>query len=166
LRSWWGAGLIAGCAPVLAGPRVALYEAMKSGSLSLAGTGKSRVCSALVLIQLALALTLTLLIASGLLLRSLDRVLAIPLGFHAENLLTAQMRLSPARYATVAARRQLWMTCCNALVRCQACNRRHYHRLAASRLWSSVRCALRRARRAAHAATPHGPRNRCHAGLF
>ncbi len=99
-----GAGLIAGFAPVLAGPRVALYEALKSGSLSVAGTGKSSVRSALVMLQVTLALTL--LIGSGLLLRSLERVLAVPLGFHAENLLTAQMRLSPARYNSGAARRR------------------------------------------------------------
>jgi putative ABC transport system permease protein len=80
--------------------------ALKNGSTSVAGAGGSRVCSDLVLIQVALALTL--LIGSGLLLRSLERVLAIPLGlgFRLDSLLTAQMRLFPTRYTTPAARRQ------------------------------------------------------------
>ena len=98
------AGLMAGLMPALAWPRFALYEALKSGAASVTGGIGSRARSALVLIQVGLALTL--LIGSGLLLHSLKRVLDVPLGFQAGNLLTAQMRLSPTKYGADSARRR------------------------------------------------------------
>jgi putative ABC transport system permease protein len=51
-----------------------------------------------------LALALALLVGAGLLLRSMERVLSIGLGFRTENLLTLQMRLPASRYPSVAAR--------------------------------------------------------------
>src|SRR5436190_15926525 len=54
--------------------------------------------SALVLLQVALALML--LIGSGLLLRSLQRVLTVNWGFRPERLLTLQMRLPESKYDT------------------------------------------------------------------
>lgn len=97
-------GLAAGLAPALAGPRAELNEILKRGALSVAGGHRARLRSALVMTQVALALAL--LVGAGLLLRSLDRVLSVGLGFRAENLLTLQMRLPGSRYPTVARRDQ------------------------------------------------------------
>jgi putative ABC transport system permease protein len=108
----WGAafllsaltGLAAGLAPALFGPQLDLNDVLKSGALPVAGGRGTRVRSALVVTQVALALAL--LVGAGLLLRSLERVLAVGYGFRAENLLTAQMRLPQSRYPSVAKRDQ------------------------------------------------------------
>ena len=97
-------GLAAGLAPALAGPRLELNEILKRGALSVAGGHRAHLRSALVTTQVALALAL--LVGAGLLLRSLERVLSVGLGFRAENLLTLQMRLPPSRYPTAAKRDQ------------------------------------------------------------
>ena len=97
-------GLAAGLAPALAGPRLELNEVLKRGAIAVTGGHRAYLRSALVLTQVALALAL--LVGAGLLLRSLDRVLSVSLGFRAENLLTAQMRLPLSRYPTAAKRDQ------------------------------------------------------------
>jgi putative ABC transport system permease protein len=97
------AGLAAGLAPALAGPRLELNEILKRTALSVAGH-RAHLRSALVLTQVALALAL--LVGAGLLLRSLQQVLSVGFGFRAENLLTLQMRLPLSRYPTVAKRDQ------------------------------------------------------------
>jgi putative ABC transport system permease protein len=98
------AGLAAGLAPALAGPRLELNEILKRSALSVAGGHRAHLRSALVTTQIALALAL--LVGAGLLLRSMDRVLSVGFGFRAENLLTLQMRLPPSRYSTVVKRDQ------------------------------------------------------------
>jgi predicted permease len=52
------------------------------------------------------AVALSLLVGAGLLLRSLQRVLAVGFGFRTENLLTAKMRLPLSRYGNNARREQ------------------------------------------------------------
>jgi predicted permease len=96
------AGLAAGLGPAFAGPRLELNEVLKRGALSVAGGHRTHLRSALVTTQVALALAL--LVGAGLLLRSLDRVLSVGLGFRPENLLTLQMRLPLSRYPTDAKR--------------------------------------------------------------
>jgi predicted permease len=98
------AGLAAGLAPALAGPRMELNEILKRTALSVAGGHRAHLRAALVTTQVALALAL--LVGAGLLLRSMDRVLSVGFGFRAENLLTLQMRLPLSRYSTVARRDQ------------------------------------------------------------
>jgi putative ABC transport system permease protein len=95
-----GAGLLAGLLPATAAANVQLNEVLKSGALSVMGGRGARARSALVLVQVALALVL--LMGSGLLLRSLQRVLAVNWGFRPERLLTMQMTLPESRYATPA----------------------------------------------------------------
>ena len=90
------AGLAAGLAPALAGPRVELNEVLKRGALSIAGGYRSRLRSTLVLTQVALALAL--LVGAGLLMRSMQRVLSVDFGFRAENLLTLRLQLPRSRY--------------------------------------------------------------------
>jgi predicted permease len=97
------AGLLCGLAPALLGPRLALSEALKSGALGIAG-GRSRLRSILVIAQVALALVL--LVGAGLLLRSLQRVTAIALGFRPDHVLTVRMRLPESRYPTALKHRQ------------------------------------------------------------
>jgi predicted permease len=90
------AGTLAGLLPALSAPRIELNEVLKSGALALMGGRGARARSALVLVQVALALVL--LMGSGLLLRSLQRVLAVNWGFRPDHLLTLQMRLPQSRY--------------------------------------------------------------------
>jgi putative ABC transport system permease protein len=94
------AGVLAGLLPAVTVARVQLSEVLKSGALSVMGGRGARARSALVLVQVALALVL--LMGSGLLLRSLQRVLAVDWGFRPERLLTMQMTLPESRYDTPA----------------------------------------------------------------
>jgi putative ABC transport system permease protein len=98
------AGLLSGVAPALLAVRLALNEALKSGTLSIAGGSGSRLRSVLVIAQVALALVL--LVGAGLLLRSLQRITAIAFGFRPEHVLTVRMRLPESRYASPLAQRQ------------------------------------------------------------
>jgi predicted permease len=96
------AGLLAGLLPALMSPKLQLNEVLKSGALSITGGRGARARSVLVLVQVALALVL--LIGSGLLLRSLQHVLAVNWGFRPDRLLMVRMRLPASRYDTPAKR--------------------------------------------------------------
>jgi len=92
-----GTGLIFGVVPALNGSKTELQDALKeSGSRLTSGSTRSRMRSALVIAEMALALML--LTGAGLLIRSFARVREIDPGFNAENLLTAFVRLPPAKY--------------------------------------------------------------------
>src|SRR5262249_48301416 len=80
------------------GSKLQINEVLKTGTASVVGGRGAGTRSALVLVQVALALVL--LIGSGLLLRSLQRVLAVNWGFRPERLLTIQMKLPDSRYDT------------------------------------------------------------------
>jgi putative ABC transport system permease protein len=95
--------VITGLIPALTAPRLELSEVLKSGSNAVMGGRGVRARSGLVVIQVALALVL--LIGSGVLLRSMQRVLAVELGFRPDRLLTVAMRLPEQRYATTAKQR-------------------------------------------------------------
>ena len=95
-------GLLAGLLPAAIAPKLQINDVLKSGVASVLGGGGSRMRSALVLVQVALALVL--LIGSGLLLRSLQRVLSVEWGFHPERLLTMQMTLPESKYDTPSKR--------------------------------------------------------------
>ncbi|MGA7236528.1 MAG: ABC transporter permease [Bryobacteraceae bacterium] len=98
------AGLAATIVPPLAGPRLQLNETLKSGGSSVAGLRRTYLRPALVAAQVAVALCL--LVGAGLLLRSLQQVLAVDFGFRTENMLTAKMRLQLSHYPDVARREQ------------------------------------------------------------
>lgn len=85
-------GLFFSSIPSLQGVRIDLTEALKEGGRGAApGRRSNRFRAALVVMQVALALVL--LIGTGLLLRSLGRVLDVDLGFRPENVIA--MRIDP-----------------------------------------------------------------------
>jgi predicted permease len=76
-------------------------EALKEGGRTgTAGGGHARLRSALVVGEIAIALAL--LVASGLLLRSFEKMRAVDLGFRADHVLTASYSLPQKQYATQA----------------------------------------------------------------
>ena len=91
-------GFVAASFPALTAPGFQVNDVLKTGVAATLGGRGARVRSALVLVQVALALVL--LIGSNLLLRSLQRVLAVNWGFRPERLLTLQMKLPEAKYDT------------------------------------------------------------------
>jgi predicted permease len=92
-------GLLCGLIPAFAASRTSVNEALKQGGRTgSAGRGHSRLRSTLVIVELAVALVL--LSASGLLLRSFQRMRSIDLGFHADHTLTAFYSLPRQQYST------------------------------------------------------------------
>ncbi|MBZ5622559.1 MAG: ABC transporter permease [Acidobacteriia bacterium] len=89
-------GLLAGLAPSLAASRLSLQQAMKGSSRGVARGWRGGLRSALVVGEVALALVL--LLGAGLLLRSMQKLLAVPMGFDAGRVLTLRMRLENQRY--------------------------------------------------------------------
>ncbi|HEX5435952.1 MAG TPA: ABC transporter permease [Gemmatimonadaceae bacterium] len=87
-----------GLAPALHAARRSLATAMRTMGRSSGSRRSLRVRDALVVGQVALSLVL--LAGAGLLLRSLSRVRQVDPGFDASHLLTAQIPLPAARYAT------------------------------------------------------------------
>lgn len=88
-------GLAFGVIPALQAARSDPHEAMQQDTRRAAGRhGRTR--GALVAAEFALALVL--LVSSGLLLRSLERLFAVPAGFDARQLLTMQIQVVGHRY--------------------------------------------------------------------
>src|SRR5262249_38085730 len=87
-----------GLVPALQATAPDLAGAMKEGGRGSAGdTGRSRVRSALVVVEVALAFVL--LAGGGLLLRSFFQMMNMPLGFDATNVLTMHLPLANDRFA-------------------------------------------------------------------
>ncbi len=94
-------GVICGLAPAFAALRTNVNDALKEGGRT--GTvsgGHARLRSALVVTEIAVALVL--LAASGLLLRSFERMRQVDLGFQPDHTLAAAYNLPPKQYATQA----------------------------------------------------------------
>jgi predicted permease len=90
-------GILLGLVPALQATKPDLIEALKEGSLSLAGSRqRNRVRSLLVVIEVALALVL--LIGAGLMMKSFWRLREVRPGFDSHNLLTMQITLPEAKY--------------------------------------------------------------------
>ena len=90
-------GLLFGLAPAVHASRLDIREALNEESRgSTASHGSRRLRRGFVVAQVALATTL--LIAAGLLLRSFDRLQAVPPGFDPRGLLVADLPLSPVSY--------------------------------------------------------------------
>jgi predicted permease len=95
-------GMLCGLAPGLAAARTDVSEALKDGGRTgSAGAGHARLRSGLVIAELAVALVL--LAASGLLLRSFQKMRSANLGFEADHTLTASYSLPRQQYSTQAA---------------------------------------------------------------
>jgi predicted permease len=95
-------GLLCGLVPAFAAARTGVNEALKEGGRTgTAGSGHARLRSALVVGELAVALVL--LTASGLLLRSFEKMRSVGLGFQTDHTLTAAYSLPRHQYSTQAA---------------------------------------------------------------
>jgi predicted permease len=95
-------GLLCGLIPAFAAARTGVNEALKEGGRTgTAGGGHARLRSALVVAELAVALVL--LTASGLLLRSFEKMRSVGLGFRTDHTLTATYSLPRHQYSTQAA---------------------------------------------------------------
>src|SRR6266571_4056469 len=95
-------GIVCGLAPAFAALRTSVNETLKEGGRTgTAGGGHSRLRSVLVVSEIAIALAL--LAASGLLLRSFEKMRAVDLGFRPDHVLTASYSLPQKQYATQAA---------------------------------------------------------------
>ncbi|MGA3049224.1 MAG: ABC transporter permease [Terracidiphilus sp.] len=92
-------GLFCGLIPAISAARTGVNEALKEGGRTgSAGGGHARLRSSLVVAELAVALVL--LTASGLLLRSFQKMRAVDLGFRADHTLTASYSLPRQQYST------------------------------------------------------------------
>jgi putative ABC transport system permease protein len=92
-------GLVCGLAPAFAALRTSVNETLKEGGRTgSAGSGHARLRSALVVGEIAVALVL--LVASGLLLRSFEKMRAVDLGFRPDHVLAASYSLPQKQYAT------------------------------------------------------------------
>jgi putative ABC transport system permease protein len=95
-------GLLCGLVPAFAAARTGVNDALKEGGRTgSAGGGHARLRSALVVAELAVALVL--LAASGLLLRSFEKMRSVGLGFDTGHTLTAAYNLPRQQYSTQAA---------------------------------------------------------------
>lgn len=94
-------GLLCGFVPAIAAAHTGVNEALKEGGRTgSAGGAHARLRSALVVTEIAVALVL--LVASGLLLKSFERLRDVDLGFHADHMLTASYSLPQKQYSTQA----------------------------------------------------------------
>ena len=90
-------GLLCGLIPAFAAARTGVNEALKEGGRTgTSGAGHARLRSALVVAELAVALVL--LTASGLLLRSFEKMRSVGVGFHTDHALTATYNLPRQQY--------------------------------------------------------------------
>ncbi len=92
-------GLVCGLAPAFAALRTSVNETLKEGGRTgSGGSGHARLRSALVVGEIAIALVL--LVASGLLLRSFEKMRSVDLGFRPDHVLAAAYSLPQKQYAT------------------------------------------------------------------
>jgi predicted permease len=95
-------GFLCGLAPAFAAIRTSVNETLKEGGRTgTSGSGHARLRSALVVAEIAVALIL--LTASGLLLRSFEKMRAVDMGFRPDNTLAAVYVLPQKQYATQSA---------------------------------------------------------------
>jgi putative ABC transport system permease protein len=94
-------GALCGLVPAFAASRTGVNDMLKEGGRTgTAGGGHARLRSALVIAEVAVALVL--LVASGLLLRSFEKMRAVDLGFRTAHTLTAAYSLPRQQYPTQA----------------------------------------------------------------
>jgi len=94
-------GVLCGLLPAFAASRTGINEGLKEGGRTgSAGGGHARLRSGLVIAEVAVALVL--LVASGLLLRSFEKLRTVDLGFKPDHTLTAAYSLPHREYSTQA----------------------------------------------------------------
>jgi putative ABC transport system permease protein len=95
-------GILCGLAPAFAALRTGVNETLKEGGRTgSAGSGHARLRSVLVVSEIAIALVL--LVASGLFLRSFEKMRAVDLGFRPDHVLAASYSLPRQQYGTQGA---------------------------------------------------------------
>jgi putative ABC transport system permease protein len=94
-------GVVCGLAPAFAALRTSVNDTLKEGGRTGTSGGHGWLRSALVVGEIAIALTL--LFASGLLLRSFEKMRTVNLGFRPDHILSAVYALPQKQYATQAA---------------------------------------------------------------
>jgi predicted permease len=95
-------GLIFGLAPAFQVRLHGLVGLLKEGALRASG-GAAGLASRRALVVVEMALAVGLVVGAGLMLRSLDRLLAVDTGFASEGLVTFELFLPPASYPDPAA---------------------------------------------------------------
>ena len=93
-------GIICGLAPAFAAIRTNVNDTLKEGGRTGTAGGHARLRSALVIAEIAVALVL--LTASGLLLRSFEKMREVDLGFRPDHTLVASYSLPQRQYTTQA----------------------------------------------------------------
>jgi putative ABC transport system permease protein len=93
-------GMICALAPAFAAMRTNLNDTLKEGGRSGSGGGHARLRSTLVVAEIAVALVL--LITSGLLLRSFEKMRTVAPGFRSENVVFAAYALPRKQYSSQA----------------------------------------------------------------
>ncbi|HEY1809107.1 MAG TPA: ABC transporter permease [Acidobacteriaceae bacterium] len=92
-------GIVSGVAPAFAAMRTSLNDTLKEGGRTgTSGSGHARLRSGLVIAEVAVALVL--LAASGLLLRSFEKMREASLGYNPDHSLTANYSLPQKQYST------------------------------------------------------------------
>ena len=89
-------GVVFGLAPAVKAASAQPVQDLAPGRRTAGSTGSTRLRRAMVVAQVALSLVL--LVAAGMLVRSLVRLHTTPLGFDTRNLLTASIELPPTKY--------------------------------------------------------------------
>jgi predicted permease len=107
------AGLLSGLAPALYVSRPSAAELLRHGGRGGTGGARPRLRGALVSAEIAL--TMVLLVAAGLMTRSLGRLLSVDAGFDAEQVLTARVALSGAAYDSATRQQQFFETLVEAV---------------------------------------------------
>ena len=101
-------GMLVGLMPALTAARAPLAEAMRQGTTSApVFAGLRRLTSRGILVMSEIALAIVLVVASGLMIRSLERLLAAQVGYDPDALLTARLNLASGRAVTDSAP-QFW----------------------------------------------------------
>jgi putative ABC transport system permease protein len=108
------AAVIAGLLPAIESTRVDLTETLRDSSRGATSGRSNRLRRSLVVAEIALAVVL--LAGSGLLIRSLIRLLDVDTGFTSSGVLTARVSLSGDRYEEATARTQFYQSLTERLV--------------------------------------------------
>jgi putative ABC transport system permease protein len=103
-----GTGLVSGLAPVFGTMRADFVTLIKSGGDRGGSAGAAPKLLRNGLVAGEVAITLMLLVAAGLLLRSLEKISATPWGFRPEQVVSARVTFMEERYGQPAAQRQFF----------------------------------------------------------
>jgi putative ABC transport system permease protein len=107
--------VLSGWLPALAATRLRLYDVLKQGGRGASpGRAERRLRSLMVILEVALSLTL--LMGAALLIESLFRLRAEPMGYRMDGLLTVRIDLPKTAYPTLADRFQFCSRLSNSLV--------------------------------------------------